>query len=72
MSQKNLKCTKKECQKKCEEFIFMNIDQLSAQIEQCEECNSGIFKTNAVAAHTYQQIALLWAEGHNQTIGKLR
>lgn len=72
MFQENLKCSEKECQKKCKQSIVMNIEQLSAQVRQCEECNSGIFKTNAVAAHTYQQIALLWAEGHNQTIGKLR
>ena len=72
MSQKNLKCTQEACQKKSKTFIFMHMNQLSVQIEQCEECNSGVFKLNAVAAHTYQQIFLLWAEEHNQTIGKLR
>lgn len=71
MGTKNLNCTEDECKEKREKFIFLTIDQLSTQIKQCEKCNSGVFKTNAVAAQTYQHISLLWAEKHNQTIGKL-
>lgn len=71
MSLKSINCTEDECKEKREKFTFMTIDQLSAQIKQCEKCNSGVFKTNAVAAQTYQSISLLWAEKHNQTIGKL-
>lgn len=49
----------------------MTMKELSSQIKQCEACYDGIFKTNPIAAETYQHIALLWAEGHNHTIGKL-
>lgn len=71
MSLKDINCTEDECKEKREKFTFMTIDQLSAQINQCEKCNSGVFKTNAVAAKTYQSISLLWAEKHNHTIGRL-
>jgi len=51
--------------------MAMNMNQLSEQIKQCEQCNSGTFKTNDVATKTYQDISLLWAEGHNKETGKL-
>lgn len=71
MSQKPLYCSEEECKKKRDQLISMNMNQLSEQIKQCEQCNSGTFKTNDVATKTYQDISLLWAEGHNKETGKL-
>jgi len=72
MKQESPRCSEEECQRKSEHFIFMNMDQLSAQIEQCEGCNKALETKNARTAQTYQLIALIWAEKHNETTGKLR
>ncbi len=71
MSQRNLKCTEVECKQKRGNFIVMDMERLSTQIQQCETCNSGVFKTHPVAAQTYKNISLLWAERHNQITGRL-
>ena len=63
MSQKPLNCSEEECKKKRDQLISMNMNQLSEQIKQCEQCNSGTFKTNDVATKTYQDISLLWQRG---------
>lgn len=71
MSQKPLNYSEEECKQKRDQLMAMNMNQLSEQIKQCEQCNSGTFKTNDVATKTYQDISLLWAEGHNKETGKL-
>lgn len=71
MSQKPLNCSEEECKQKRDQLMAMNMNQLSEQIKQCEQCNSGTFKTNDVATKTHQDISLLWAEGHNKETGKL-
>ena len=71
MSQKPLNCSEEECKQKRDQLMAMNMNQLSEQIKQCEQCNSGTFKTNDVATKTYQDISLLQAEGHNKETGKL-
>jgi hypothetical protein len=71
MSQKPLNCSEEECKQKRDQLMAMNMNQLSEQIKQCEQCNSGTFKTNDVATKTYQDISLLRAEGHNKETGKL-
>ncbi|MFB1008413.1 MAG: hypothetical protein QMB85_04965 [Sulfurospirillum sp.] len=70
MSQKPLNCSEEECKQKRDQLMAMNMNQLSEQIKQCEQCNSGTFKTNDVATKTYQDISLLWAEGHNKETGR--
>ena len=59
MSQKPLNCSEEECKQKRDQLMAMNMNQLSEQIKQCEQCNSGTFKTNDVATKTYQDISLL-------------
>lgn len=71
MSKEQLNCGEEACNKKCEQFASMNIDQLCEQINLCEKCNSGLFKQNSTAKNTYQMLSILWAECHNQMIGKL-
>lgn len=63
MSQKPLNCSEEECKQKRDQLMAMNMNQLSEQIKQCEQCNSGTFKTNDVATKTYQDISLLWQRG---------
>jgi len=69
MHSENYECSKEECEKKRE---HVESDKISEQLEQCEKCYNGIFKTNAIAAKTYQIISLLWAEKHNKETGKVR
>ncbi len=63
MSQKPLNCSEEECKQKRDQLMAMNMNQLSEQIKQCEQCDSGTFKTNDVATKTYQDISLLWQRG---------
>lgn len=73
MPSSTLTCSQEACKDKRQHLKHLSYKDLSIELEKCEKCENGLFKTNFVAAKTYQIIALHWAQMHNvltcKTIG---
>ncbi len=70
MLSSTLTCSQEVCQSKRQQLAYFSYEALSTQLEKCEKCEDGLFKTNLVAAKTHQVIALYWAQMHNTCTGK--
>lgn len=64
------KCTQTECEQKREGFLNLSEKSMFMQMEVCESSEDQLFKANAVANETYQTISTLWAERHNNLVGR--
>ncbi|KFL34657.1 MULTISPECIES: hypothetical protein [unclassified Sulfurospirillum] len=70
MAAVTLTCFQEACKQKRYHLERLSYQALSTQLEKCETCENGLFKTNLVAARTHQVIALYWAQVHNHFTGK--
>ena len=71
MTSATLSCSQETCKQKRYHLERLSYKALSTQLEKCETCENGLFKTNLVAARTHQIIALYWAQIHNTFTGKV-
>lgn len=70
MLSSTLTCSQETCKSKRKHLERLSYIALSTQLEKCEKCENGLFKTNLVAAKTHQIIALYWAQIHNASTDK--
>lgn len=70
MPSSTLTCSREACKQKRYHLERLSPKALCAQLEKCETCENGLFKTNLIAARTHQIIALYWAQTHNTFTGK--